>query len=58
MRASTLLAASALAAAHTPLLAQDADAPPPAPRAAAGTQTYMPGDFARFAPKTAFDMVR
>ena len=63
MRHSTraaLLAATAFIA--TPALAQDGqsgDAPAPAPaEAAGGAQVYTPADFARFAPRTALDMIQ
>ncbi len=62
---ATLLAGAAFA---PPLLAQDAqtgDAPPPQPsevpapsEGAASRQVYTPADFARYAPKTAADMIQ
>ena len=48
-----LLAATALGSAQS-LTAQTA---PPKPAAAAGKRVYTPADFARFAPKTAYDML-
>lgn len=55
-----ILAAAALAAA--PAMGQETgDAPPPEPTlpaAAEGAKSYLPADFARFAPKTALDMLR
>jgi hypothetical protein len=48
--------------AATPALAQETgDAPPPVPTLPAnveGPKTYTPADFARFAPRTALDMLR
>ncbi|HMO76464.1 MAG TPA: TonB-dependent receptor plug domain-containing protein [Sphingopyxis sp.] len=58
------LCAAAATLAAVPVAAQDAptgDTPPPAPAAAAGPrasgQVYTPADFARYAPKNAFDML-
>ena len=55
-------AAALLAGAAVPALAQETgDAPPPdAPAAPTveGARTYLPADFARFAPRTALDMLR
>jgi outer membrane receptor for ferrienterochelin and colicins len=55
-----IFAASALL--PTPALAQETgDAPPPVPTLPAiaeGAKSYTPSDFARFAPKTALDMLR
>lgn len=60
-RAATLPALLA-AASPLPLLAQaPATAPPPIPTLPAtveGAKSYTPADFARFAPKTALDMLR
>jgi outer membrane receptor for ferrienterochelin and colicins len=46
----------------SPAFAQDTppstSAPTPAPDAPAGPRTYMPADFARYAPRNALDMVR
>lgn len=58
-RASTLALAICLA---SPVAAQDApaptgDAPPAIPVPANGAERYTPTDFARFAPRTALDMV-
>ena len=58
-RASTLALAFCLA---FPVAAQEAaaptgDAPPAIPVAANGAERYAPADFARFAPRTALDMV-
>lgn len=56
-------AALACAAASLPAQAQETgDAPPPAPTevqppVGKGKQVYTPADFARFAPKTAYDML-
>lgn len=55
------LASAALAVIASPALAQETgDAPPPAPTLPAvveGGKSYTPADFARFAPKTALDML-
>jgi hypothetical protein len=62
MRRACLLSCclSALAAA-APAAAQEApttgDAPPPAATPTNGKKVYTPADFARFAPRTAFDML-
>jgi outer membrane receptor for ferrienterochelin and colicins len=52
----------ALVAMAAPAAAQETgDAPPPVPTlpaAVEGAKSYTPADFARFAPKTAFDMLR
>jgi hypothetical protein len=43
-----------------PAVAQEAptgDAPPPAATGTGGAKTYTPADFARFAPRTALDML-
>src|SRR5829696_8874902 len=50
-----LLAGSAFAA-SAPVWAQTAP-PPPAATPTANKRVYVPADFARFAPKTAFDML-
>jgi hypothetical protein len=65
LTAAALLCSAAMAA---PVMAQDAptgDAPPPQPtevvppsEAPAGRQVYTPADFARYAPKTAADMIQ
>ncbi len=59
----TLLAGAALTA-HFPLLAQTPTpvsnpqvVPPPVPTEAGSKRVYTPADFARFAPKTAYDML-
>jgi hypothetical protein len=53
---------SALLVTTAPCLAQETgDAPPPQPTlpaAVEGARTYTPADFARFAPRTALDMLR
>src|SRR4051794_20616601 len=60
--AAILLSGNALAA-PTPVFAQavgpadSGTAPPPAAAAAANRRIYTPADFARFAPKTAYDML-
>jgi outer membrane receptor for ferrienterochelin and colicins len=55
------LASAALIGVGTPALAQETgDAPPPIatlPAAVEGAKSYTPADFARFAPKTARDML-
>jgi outer membrane receptor for ferrienterochelin and colicins len=53
--APRLLAASALLALSGAAAAQDAPAAPPA---APGPRSYLPADFARFAPRSALDMLR
>ena len=57
---AALLASTAFAA--VPAVAQETgDAPPPTPTVPAtveGAKSYTPADFARFAPKTALDMLR
>ena len=61
MRAGWLCGAALTGA--SPVLAQTAPSadpaavPPPAPATSAGKQIYTPADFARFAPKTAYDML-
>jgi outer membrane receptor for ferrienterochelin and colicins len=56
------LGCSALALAAAPALAQETgDAPPPEPTlpaAVEGAKTFVPADFARFAPRNALDMLR
>lgn len=56
-----LLASAALALAAAPAAAQESgDAPPPVPAlpaAVEGAKSYTPADFARFAPKSALDML-
>ena len=56
---SLLGAATLLSTAAMPATAQDAsgDAAPAVPTPANGAQRYTPADFARFAPRTALDMV-
>ena len=57
---SALLAGSALAApvfAQTPAPADSAATPAPVAAATPGKRTYVAADFARFAPKTAYDML-
>ncbi|MGF1549346.1 MAG: TonB-dependent receptor plug domain-containing protein [Sphingomonadaceae bacterium] len=52
-----LLCSAALVA--SPAAAQETgDAPPPEAQPAAGARVYAPADFARFAPRTALDMLR
>ncbi len=68
MKSATLAALLAGAAFAPPVLAQEAptgDAPAPQPtevpvpsEAPAGRQVYTPADFARYAPKTAADMIQ
>lgn len=64
-RLRRLALAAALLASAAPAIAQEepetGDAPPPAaasPATVEGAKTYSPADFARFAPKTALDMLR
>src|SRR5687767_15435185 len=52
-----LLAPFEAAAQTAPLPADPAVAPPPVPAAAGSTRVFTPADFARFAPKTAYDML-
>ncbi len=55
-----LLAGAAPLAAQTPAPPPPADAPPPSetpPATPQGARSYTPADFARFAPRTAFDML-
>ena len=67
MRIATVAALLAGTTFGAPAFAQDAEtgnAPPPQPTAGSttsaivGTQIYTPVDFARYAPKTAWDMIR
>lgn len=57
-------AVSPIAGCFAPAMAQDASAQPPAPEAGAEERgsttrsTFLPEDFVRFAPRTAFDMAR
>lgn len=58
----SLLVSVSLAALAAPAAAQDApaptgDAPPPVSAPADGKRVFTPADFARFAPRTAFDML-
>ena len=52
-----VLAGPGPALAQTAPTADPAAVPPPVPATTAGKQTYTPADFARFAPKTAYDML-
>ena len=57
----SLLAASSLLVPAAALAQETGDAPPPvaaAPATVGGPRTYTPEDFARFAPRTALDMLR
>jgi hypothetical protein len=61
-RRSGALATALLASAAVPAIAQETgDAPPPVAPAKPGVEgarSYTPADFARFAPRTALDMLR